>query len=219
MIIKRTISRLLSPLLLLLYLSLSFTFTACGEVEEAGTYDNWQARNETYIDSIASLVGNRYIATEEDIDAMEVGDIFAILDNQSSTNESEAYVYCRKLVSNPEGRRPLYTESVEVFYYATIITGESITSLRNFIGYDATEQYFDEEKEPTPFDSPSVLKVNDNDYVSPYLPTGWTAAIQFMKTGERWMVYMPYQSAGSDNNPLEHSALVFDIILNDVVEE
>ena len=48
--IKRTVENalrhILSPLSLLLCLSLAFAFTACEEVEEVGAYDNWQARNE-----------------------------------------------------------------------------------------------------------------------------------------------------------------------------
>ena len=31
---------------------LALTFTACSETEEAGRYDNWQARSEAFIDSI-----------------------------------------------------------------------------------------------------------------------------------------------------------------------
>ena len=33
---------------------LALTFTACSETEEAGRYDNWQARSEAFIDSIAN---------------------------------------------------------------------------------------------------------------------------------------------------------------------
>ena len=34
---------------------LALTFTACSETEEAGRYDNWQARSEAFIDSIANV--------------------------------------------------------------------------------------------------------------------------------------------------------------------
>ena len=34
---------------------LALTFTACSETEEAGRYDNWQARSVAFIDSIASV--------------------------------------------------------------------------------------------------------------------------------------------------------------------
>ena len=37
---------------------LALAFTACSETEETGKYDNWQARNEAFIDSIANAHAN-----------------------------------------------------------------------------------------------------------------------------------------------------------------
>ena len=34
---------------------LALTFTACSETEETGRYDNWRARSEAFIDSIANV--------------------------------------------------------------------------------------------------------------------------------------------------------------------
>lgn len=39
-------------------LILAGAFVSCEEVEEEGKYANWQERNQVYIDSIKSLVGN-----------------------------------------------------------------------------------------------------------------------------------------------------------------
>ena len=44
-------------------LSLSALFTACDEVTEPTIYDNWQERNEAFIDSISALTGNVTVAT------------------------------------------------------------------------------------------------------------------------------------------------------------
>ena len=52
------------------------TFAACEETEEVSVYDNWQERNEAYIDSVATYVGNRYIVDQEDADAMELGQMW-----------------------------------------------------------------------------------------------------------------------------------------------
>ena len=35
---------------------LALAFTACSETEETSRYDNWQARSEAFIDSIANVV-------------------------------------------------------------------------------------------------------------------------------------------------------------------
>ena len=211
--VENTLRHILSPLSLLLCLSLSFAFVACEEVEEAGVYDNWRARNEAYIDSIASLVGNRYVATEEAVMQVPVGEMFAIR-TEASTTEGEQYVYCKKIVDNPTGRRPLYTESVSAYYYGTLITGASFDG--NFEGYSAIDQQElnATDKVPTDFDSPTTFSISR-------VVAGWTAALQLMHTGERWMLYVPYQSGygTSDHGSISaYSTLVFDLQLEEVVE-
>lgn len=189
-------------------------FASCEEVQEASKYDNWQARNEAYIDSIAGETGKVFVATLEDADRMEPGRLFAIA-TTSGTTAGEQYVYCKKITANPEGRRPLYTETVSAYYYGTLITGDKFDG--NFTGYSAVDrqELNAEDKKPTEFDAPAEFAVSG-------VITGWTAALQLMRTGERWMLYIPYQSpygtSGSGSIP-GYSALAFDIILDDIVAD
>lgn len=189
-------------------------FASCEEVQEASKYDNWQSRNEAYIDSIAGETGKVFVATLEDADRMEPGRLFAIA-TTSGTTAGEQYVYCKKITANPEGRRPLYTETVSAYYYGTLITGDKFDG--NFTGYSAVDrqELNAEDKKPTEFDAPAEFAVSG-------VITGWTAALQLMRTGERWMLYIPYQSAygtsGSGSIP-GYSALAFDIILDDIVAD
>lgn len=189
-------------------------FVSCEEVQEASKYDNWQARNEAYIDSIAGETGKVFVATLEDADRMEPGRLFAIA-TTSGTTAGEQYVYCKKITANPEGRRPLYTETVSAYYYGTLITGDKFDG--NFTGYSAVDrqELNAEDKRPTEFDAPAEFAVSG-------MITGWTAALQLMRTGERWMLYIPYQSAygtsGSKSIP-GYSALAFDLILDDIVTD
>lgn len=189
-------------------------FASCEEVQEASKYDNWQARNEAYIDSIAGETGKVFVATLEDADRMEPGRLFAIA-TTSGTTAGEQYVYCKKITANPEGRRPLYTETVSAYYYGTLITGDKFDG--NFTGYSAIDcqELNAEDKKPTEFDAPAEFAVSG-------VITGWTAALQLMRTGERWMLYIPYQSAygtsGSGSIP-GYSALAFDLILDDIVAD
>ncbi len=189
-------------------------FASCEEVQEASKYDNWQARNEAYIDSIAGETGKVFVATLEDADRMEPGSLFAIA-TTSGTTAGEQYVYCKKITANPEGRRPLYTETVSAYYYGTLITGDKFDG--NFTGYSAVDrqELNAEDKKPTEFDAPAEFAVSG-------MITGWTAALQLMRTGERWMLYIPYQSAygtsGSGSIP-GYSALAFDLILDDIVAD
>ena len=187
---------------------------SCEEVQEASKYDNWQARNEAFIDSIARETGGLIIDSEEKAAAVEVGRLFAIA-TTAGTMSGDQYVYCKKITANPDGRRPLYTESVSAYYYGTLITGDRFDG--NFTGYSALDQgtLNATDKAPTEFDAPSEFSVSG-------VIAGWTAALQLMKTGERWMLYIPYQSgygtSGSGSIP-GYSALAFDIILDDIVAD
>ena len=213
MIMKNSMRRIRKTLCFLLPLA-ALLFASCEEVQEASKYDNWQARNEAFIDSIARETGGLIIDSEEKAAAVEVGRLFAIA-TTAGTMSGDQYVYCKKITANPDGHRPLYTESVSAYYYGTLITGDRFDG--NFTGYSALDQgtLNATDKAPTEFDAPSEFSVSG-------VIAGWTAALQLMKTGERWMLYIPYQSgygtSGSGSIP-GYSALAFDIILDDIVAD
>lgn len=196
---------------------------SCEEVEEASEYDNWRERNEAFIDSIRRETGEIYVATEEDVQRVPEGQLFAIRDWQVSTNENAYYIYCKKIKALDDyttARRPLSTETVSTYYYGTLINGLNFDG--NFSGYGATDQGFldknDAEKAPTDFDSPAEFDVNGN------IISGWSIVLQYMYVGERWMVYIPWQcgygSSGSSSGSIPgYSALAFDMQLEGVVED
>ncbi len=200
---------------LLLVLALSF-LASCEEVEEASEYDNWQVRNEAYIDSLKQETGEIYVATEEQAQLVEPGQLFAIRDVYASTNEKSQYIYCKKLVAaDKTAERPLYTASVTAYYYGTLINGEKFDG--NFTGYSALDQNIPlpPEKTPNDFESPSEFTVSG-------VISGWTTVLQYMREGERWIIYVPWASAyGSDGSSSGgipgYSTLTFDIQLTDVV--
>lgn len=196
---------------------LAGVWVSCEEVEEAGKYDNWRERNEAFADSIKRLTGENYVATAEQADAMEPGKLYAI-QTTASTTEGAQYVYCKKLVKNETGERPLYTgyhSVVSAFYYGTLITGDSFDG--NFEGYSSLDKdipWNGTMKEPTAFDSSASFSVSG-------VIDGWTAALQYMRTGERWMLYIPWQSAygaSGQNDIRGYSALTFDLVLERIVE-
>ena len=190
---------------------------SCEEVKEVGKYDNWQERNQAFIDSIKRETGEVYIATLEQLDKIPTGTLFAI-QTTAGTNLGNQYVYCKKLVSNTTGEMPIYTGSVTAYYYGTYITGDEFDGC--FKGYGALDRIIPTPltKNPTPFDSTSDFAVNG-------VVAGWTAALQYMRVGERWMLYIPWLSGygESDYTPPYssktvpgHSVLTFDLILNSI---
>lgn len=197
------------------FLLLAGSFASCDEVLEEDAYANWPERNAAFADSIKALAGNNLfnLNTEaEQIDRFEVGEIFG-LQTTASTNVGAQYVYCKKVVKNLDGDRPFYTSSVSAYYYGTYITGESFDG--NFEGYGAQDRGVldPEAKAPTAFDSPTTFAVSS-------VIAGWTWALQYMHEGERWMLYIPCQSAygTSDYQDIPaYSTLTFDLVLDEVL--
>ncbi len=195
------------PVLLLMVAVL----TSCSEVEDQGKFFNWKERNEAFVDSLKAL-NPTIVATEEAALSMPVGTLFSIPVPLASTGDDKQYVYCKKIVANTQGQRPMYTESVEVYYYGTVITGDKFDG--NFTGYTALDKSFPGDKNPTETDSPSQFAVTG-------VITGWTEVLQYMRKGERWMIYIPYQSAygTTDHGSIPaYSLLAFDVQLTDIIK-
>lgn len=196
------------PLLLLAVL-----FASCEETKEASEYDNWQIRNEAFIDSVRTDYDNG--TTDKEGRKIER---FALL---TAPNK---YMYFKRLtpVTNtppvdPEtgkiilGReneyiegyeylkdtRPLYTDKVSLYYKGTLI---------NRVWFDGFSG-----ANPTIFDTTSLWEVNSSKIIS-----GWPELLQQISVGERWEVYIPwdyaYGSSGS-GSILGYSTLIFDIQL------
>ncbi len=188
---------------------------SCDEVTEATKYDNWQERNEAFIDSIKAKTGDSYVATPDAADAMELDKLYAIQIPTGGTTAGSQYVYCRKLVKNAQGERPLYTgyhSTVKAHYYGTLINGDRFDG--TFEGYGAPDARIplDALKEPTSFESPATFAVSG-------VIAGWTWPLQYMRRGERWMLYIPWQSgygASGNSSILGYSALTFDLMLTGV---
>ncbi|MEL5892260.1 FKBP-type peptidyl-prolyl cis-trans isomerase [Bacteroides sp. GD17] len=205
-----------SLLFLPFLLFLAGVFVSCEETEEVGKYDNWRERNEAFADSIKTLTGDNYVATMEAADRMELGKLYAI-QTTAGTNTGEQYVYCKKLVKNETGERPLYSgyhSTVSAYYYGTLITGDKFDG--NFEGYGSLDRNIPipPQKKETEFDSPTTFTVTG-------VVPGWTWALQYMRTGERWMLYIPWQSgygAAGKDAILGYTALTFDLMLDSIVE-
>ena len=81
-----------------------FAFVSCDETEETPEFSNWRARNEQYIDSIATVAR-----------ANADGDWKVFLTTGLDENKewgNEYYVYCNVLQAGDGTTSPAYTDTV-----------------------------------------------------------------------------------------------------------
>ena len=111
--------------LVALLLTFSVGFSSCAEdTPTADPYENWQARNEHYIDSIAAVAttnasGNWERVLNYKLQSQNQG---TSLGGDFDVNQ---YVYMEVLEPAEEGGiAPLFTDSVSVYYRGELINGE-----------------------------------------------------------------------------------------------
>jgi FKBP-type peptidyl-prolyl cis-trans isomerase FklB len=181
---------------------LSMAFTACDETTgEVDPYENWETRNQQYIDSIASVananLGNevgqwKRIHSYKFTEPLAGGDV-------------NDYVYAQILQKGEGTVSPLFTDSVYTHYRGKLIpliTGTTVTFDQSYTG-----------------DLDPSIAVATSFSVGAVI-TGWTTALQQMHAGDRWMLYIPsdlgYGTSGSTSIP-SGSTLIFDLYLEKVV--
>jgi len=95
---------------------------------------------------------------------------------------------------NGEGENPLATDVVSVHYHGTLIDGTV---------FDSSV----ERKQPAEFPLNAVIK-------------GWTEALQLMKVGDKWKLYLPSDIAYGARSPSPkipaNSALIFEVELLEI---
>lgn len=170
---------------------------ACDETEEAYEYDNWESRNNAYIDSIAKVAR-----------ANVNGKWRVILDyalDKEQQYPNDEYVYCEVLQNGNGEKSPFYTDTVSVNYRGRLIPSQNYKQ-----GYIFDETYHGE------FDAAVDVPVEL------YLPScvkgarGIISAVTEMVTGDTWRIYIPYNlgyGAKDYGDIPAFSTLVFDLNL------
>lgn len=179
-------------------LSVGGFFTACSDNSETNT-PTWQARNDVYLDSIVK-VARQSIANQTG----EWGiyrDYRIALENETlkKYNKYDS-VYVKFLNIPYEGKTPLFTDSVSVFYQGFLIDGTRFDG--NFRGTLNTELYT-----PTTFALSGVV-------------SGWTTSFMKMVPKTEAELYIPYSmgygTSGNTSIP-GYSVLKFHVYLDNVI--
>lgn len=174
-------------------------FASCEEVDEVPEFNNWQARNTQYIDSIADVARSGegewkvFLATGLD---------------ESKEWDNQYYVYCNVIQAGNGTESPTYTDTVSVNYKGRLIPSKTYPQ-----GYIFDSSY-DGELEPE-FDVPVKLKLSGT------VP-GFSTALQHMvagttnSNGDIWRIYIPYAlgyAANATSGIPAYSTLIFDVNL------
>ena len=182
----------------------SLSVVSCSETDGVeDPYANWEERNQRYIDSIATVA--------EANQGNEVGQWKIIrsyklpplgLDEKGKVNDN---VYCEILEVGDGTVSPLFTDSVDVHYRGQLIPlndGQIVTFDQSYQGE---------------LDLHAATSVG---YKPSGVVTGWTSALQEMKAGDRWKLYIPYNlgygESGYSSIP-GYSILIFDLYLEKVI--
>lgn len=171
---------------------LALLFASCEETKEVSKYENWQPRNQAFLDSLQNVYD-----TKPDHGELKYFVPFT---------DPNMKIFYKEIDANTTGVRPVIPDAVSVFYRGKLYTGQKF------------DENFTEEN-PGLFDDFDNFWVNPiNDEYPPYtIPiTGWIETLQQMRVGERWIVYLPWQmgyGTGGNKSIPGYSVLVFDMQL------
>lgn len=195
-------SKILHSILIAACCIMGFSVTSCSkDEEEAGEYDNWQARNQAYVDSIANLA-------KQGIDGWSRALVFYYQQEYAdNSGDNNLYVYIKRLEEGTGTVKPIYSDSVRVQYRGRLIPSKSYKEGYVF-GQSFTESDLTAINEATAV--PTLLAVDEN------VP-GFCQGLCEMKEGESVRMVIPYYvgyGAPSANSAIpDYSTLIFDVKL------
>lgn len=183
-----------------LFFTLSF-ISSCEETDGViDPYTDWEERNQHYIDSIASVAkANQGNAVGQ----WKIIHTYKYPQQGLVMGDVNEYVYC-KVLEVGDGATPMFTDTVAANYCGKLIplyNGSVVTFDQSYQGELNSDVA-----------TPSIFAVSG-------VITGWTTALQEMKEGDRWELYVPsdlgYGDYGQNEIP-GFSTLIFDLDLVEV---
>ena len=180
----------------------SLFLVSCKESDDSvEEFANWQETNEAYVNNLYS----RAVKTGEPVK----GSLTAIKkwsyngENSDLHNGAGDYIYVEVLNEGDGTISPIYTDTVRVHYQGRLLPSASYAN-----GYVFDQSWTGEYDVTT--NVPSKIAVSG-------VVDGFTTALQHMRKGDRWKVYIPYQlgyGESANSSIPGYSTLVFDITLN-----
>lgn len=189
---------------------LGLSFIACSETVEIGEFEgDWDQRNYTFIDSLASMARTNQ---GEDVGQWKVMRTYKQNESEfvGSTATAQDFVYAKIIEKGNGTESPLFTDSVQVHYRGRLIPTVSYPMGKVF----DQNFYGDLDAESAQWAPSSTIACNG-------VIEGWTTALMYMHEGDYWRLYVPedlaYKAAGSSDGSVPgYSTLIFDVYLRKI---
>lgn len=185
-----------------------FGLASCSEEDDTvEEFPNWQARNDAFFNSLTDSVLNLLELNPARTDWKRIKS-WSKSDSIEGSNSDYIIV---KVIEEGDAASatPLYTDTVTVHYL-----GRLLPSVSYPYGYVFDQSYYGNYYD----DVSKPLQMAIGNSGGNMLVDGFATALQHMRRGDHWMVYIPYQlgyGSQSQTGMPAYSTLIFDLRLVD----
>lgn len=185
-----------------------FGLASCSEEDDTvEEFPNWQARNDAFFNSLTDSVLNLLELNPARTDWKRIKS-WSKSDSIEGSNSDYIIV---KVIEEGDAASatPLYTDTVTVHYL-----GRLLPSVSYPYGYVFDQSYYGNYYD----DVSKPLQMAIGNSRGNMLVDGFATALQHMRRGDHWMVYIPYQlgyGSQSQTGVPAYSTLIFDLRLVD----
>ena len=185
-----------------------FGLASCSEEDDTvEEFPNWQARNDAFFNSLTDSVMNLLELNPARTDWKRIKS-WSKSDSIEGSNSD--YIIVNVIEEgDAASATPLYTDTVTVHYL-----GRLLPSVSYPYGYVFDQSYYGNYYD----DVSKPLQMAIGNSGGNMLVDGYATALQHMRRGDHWMVYIPYQlgyGSQSQTRVPAYSTLIFDLRLVD----
>lgn len=185
-----------------------FGLASCSEEDDTvEEFPNWQARNDAFFNSLTDSVINLLELNPARTDWKRIKS-WSKSDSIEGSNSD--YIIVNVIEEgDAASATPLYTDTVTVHYL-----GRLLPSVSYPYGYVFDQSYYGNYYD----DVSKPLQMAIGNSGGNMLVDGFATALQHMRRGDHWMVYIPYQlgyGSQSQTGVPAYSTLIFDLRLVD----
>ncbi len=185
-----------------------FGLASCSEEDDTvEEFPNWQARNDAFFNSLTDSVMNLLELNPARTDWKRIKS-WSKSDSIEGSNSD--YIIVNVIEEgDAASATPLYTDTVTVHYL-----GRLLPSVSYPYGYVFDQSYYGNYYD----DVSKPLQMAIGNSGGNMLVDGFATALQHMRRGDHWMVYIPYQlgyGSQSQTGVPAYSTLIFDLRLVD----